>query len=170
MIDEIEKSPTGLILFIDEIHMLMAGAGGAGIGAADILKPALARGTLRIMGATTLSEFKKHIEKDAAFERRFQTVLVNEPSVPETISILRGLKDRYELHHAVVILDTAIVAAATLAHRYLTSRKLPDSAIDLLDEASAAINVARQSQPEEVDRLERQKLQRTSSCLRVDLS
>lgn len=107
----------------------------------NILKPALARGKLRVIGATTLNEYRKYIEKDAAFERRFQQVLVNEPTVPETISILRGIKEKYATHHGVQILDSALVSAATLAHRYLTSRKLPDAAIDLLDEAAAACQV-----------------------------
>ncbi|KAK4702684.1 ATP-dependent Clp protease ATP-binding subunit ClpB, partial [Phenoliferia sp. Uapishka_3] len=159
VLDECEKSDGGIILFIDEIHTIMAGNGGSGVDAANLLKPALARGKLRCLGATTLAEYRKHIEKDAAFERRFQQVMVNEPTVPETISILRGIKDKYEVHHGVQILDSALVSAATLAHRYLTSRKLPDSAIDLVDEASAAVRVTRDSQPEEVDRLERAKLQ-----------
>ncbi|GAA5854686.1 hypothetical protein JCM3766R1_005608 [Sporobolomyces carnicolor] len=162
VIEECEKAGEdgpGVILFIDEIHTVMAGQGGTGIGAGDLLKPALARGKLRTIGATTLNEYRQHIEKDAAFERRFQQVLVNEPSVPEAISILRGIKERYEVHHGVTILDSALVAAATLAHRYLTSRKLPDSAIDCLDEAASAVRIARESQPEEIDQLERQKLQ-----------
>ncbi|CEQ38850.1 SPOSA6832_00325 [Sporobolomyces salmonicolor] len=159
VLDEVEKSETGVILFIDEMHTLMAGQGGTGVGAGDLLKPALARGRLRCIGATTLNEYRQHIEKDAAFERRFQQVLVNEPSVPETISILRGIKERYEVHHGVTILDSALVAAATLAHRYLTSRKLPDAAIDCVDEACSAVRIARESRPEEIDNLERQKLQ-----------
>lgn len=162
VLEECEKAGEdgpGVILFIDEIHTVMAGQGGTGIGAGDLLKPALARGKLRTIGATTLNEYRQHIEKDAAFERRFQQVIVNEPSVPEAISILRGIKERYEVHHGVTILDSALVAAATLAHRYLTSRKLPDSAIDCLDEAASAVRIARESQPEEIDQLERQKLQ-----------
>ncbi|GAA5947073.1 hypothetical protein JCM3765_002140 [Sporobolomyces pararoseus] len=162
VLEECEKAGEdgpGVILFIDEIHTCMAGTGGSGIGAGDLLKPALARGKLRTIGATTLNEYRQHIEKDAAFERRFQQVIVNEPSVPEAISILRGIKERYEVHHGVTILDSALVAAATLAHRYLTSRKLPDSAIDCLDEAASAVRIARESQPEEIDQLERQKLQ-----------
>ncbi|GAA5922509.1 ATP-dependent Clp protease ATP-binding subunit [Sporobolomyces koalae] len=162
VLEECEKAGEdgpGVILFIDEIHTVMAGQGGTGIGAGDLLKPALARGKLRTIGATTLNEYRQHIEKDAAFERRFQQVLVNEPSVPEAISILRGIKERYEVHHGVTILDSALVAAATLAHRYLTSRKLPDSAIDCIDEACSAVRIARESQPEEIDQLERQKLQ-----------
>ena len=160
MLDEIEKSETQVILFIDEMHTLMAGKDGSGgVDAGNLLKPALARGKLRCIGATTLAEYRQYIEKDAALERRFQQVMVNEPSVPETISILRGIREKYEVHHGVQILDGALITAATLAHRYLTSRKLPDSAIDLVDEAAAAVRVARDSQPEEIDRLERAKLQ-----------
>ena len=135
------------------------GAGSTGEGgmdAANLLKPMLARGKLHCIGATTLGEYRKYIEKDAAFERRFQQIIVKEPSVPDTISILRGLKEKYEVHHGVTISDGALVSAATLAARYLTSRRLPDSAIDLVDEASAAVRVARDSQPEELDSLERQ--------------
>jgi ATP-dependent Clp protease ATP-binding subunit ClpB len=130
-----------------------------GMDAANLLKPLLARGKLRCIGATTLGEYRNYIEKDSAFERRFQTVTINEPSVPETISILRGIKDKYEVHHGVTILDSALVSAATLAHRYLTSRKLPDSAIDLVDEAASAVRIARDSSPEQIDQLERHKLQ-----------
>ncbi|BGP12457.1 hypothetical protein JCM10213_006977 [Rhodosporidiobolus nylandii] len=161
VIDECENSTTPVILFVDEVHLLMAGQGssGGGLDAANMLKPAMARGKIRLIAATTLNEYRQHIEKDAAFERRMQQVLVNEPSVPETISILRGIKEKYEVHHGVTILDSALVASATLAHRYLTSRKLPDAAIDCLDEACSAVRIARESQPEEVDQLERQKLQ-----------
>ena len=145
-----------IILFIDEIHTLVgAGAAEGAIDAASILKPKLARGELQTIGATTLDEYRKYIEKDAAFERRFQQVLVKEPSIPETVSILRGLKEKYEVHHGVNIADSAIVAAANLAARYLTSRRLPDSAVDLIDEAAAAVRVARESQPEIIDSLER---------------
>ncbi|ORY73419.1 P-loop containing nucleoside triphosphate hydrolase protein [Leucosporidium creatinivorum] len=159
VLDECEKSETGIILFIDEMHTLMAGQGGQGVDAANLLKPALARGKLRCIGATTLAEYRKYIEKDAAFERRFQQVMINEPTVPETISILRGIKEKYEVHHGCTILDASLVSAAQLAHRYLTSRKLPDSAIDLVDEAASGVAVARDSLPEEVDKLERAKLQ-----------
>jgi ATP-dependent Clp protease ATP-binding subunit ClpB len=157
VLKEIEDSKEMIVLFVDEMHLLM-GAGSAGEGgmdAANLLKPMLARGQLHCIGATTLAEYRKYIEKDAAFERRFQQVLVKEPSVPETISILRGLKERYEVHHGVNIADSAIVSAATLAARYLTSRRLPDSAVDLIDEAAAAVRVARESQPEILDSLER---------------
>ncbi|KFY06823.1 hypothetical protein V492_07714 [Pseudogymnoascus sp. VKM F-4246] len=157
VLKEIEDSKEMIVLFVDEMHLLMgAGASGeGGMDAANLLKPMLARGQLHCIGATTLSEYRKYIEKDAAFERRFQQVIVKEPSIPETISILRGLKERYETHHGVVIADAAIVSAATLAARYLTARRLPDSAVDLIDEAAAAVRVARESQPEIIDSLER---------------
>ncbi|KAF2735638.1 heat shock protein [Polyplosphaeria fusca] len=157
VLKEIEESKDMIVLFVDEIHLLM-GAGSSGEGgmdAANLLKPMLARGQLHCIGATTLAEYRKYIEKDAAFERRFQQVLVKEPSIPETVSILRGLKERYETHHGVTILDAAIVSAATLAARYLTQRRLPDSAVDLIDEAAAAVRVTRESQPEAIDNLER---------------
>ena len=157
VLKEIEDSKEMIVLFVDEMHLLM-GAGTSGEGgmdAANLLKPMLARGQLHCIGATTLAEYRKYIEKDQAFERRFQQVLVKEPSIPETISILRGLKEKYEVHHGVNILDGAIVAAATLAARYLTARRLPDSAVDLIDEAAAAVRVTRDSQPEAIDTLER---------------
>ncbi|KAI2630914.1 heat shock protein [Hypoxylon sp. NC1633] len=157
VLKEISESKEMIVLFVDEIHLLMgAGASGeGGMDAANLLKPMLARGQLHCIGATTLAEYRKYIEKDAAFERRFQQVIVKEPSIPETISILRGLKEKYEVHHGVSIADAAIVAAANLAGRYLTSRRLPDSAVDLVDEAAAAVRVARESQPEIIDSLER---------------
>lgn len=157
VLKEIQESKDMIVLFVDEIHLLM-GAGSSGEGgmdAANLLKPMLARGQLHCIGATTLAEYRKYIEKDAAFERRFQQVIVKEPSIPETVSILRGLKEKYEVHHGVSIADSAIVAAANLAARYLTSRRLPDSAVDLIDEAAAAVRVARESQPEIIDSLER---------------
>ncbi|KAF4817034.1 Heat shock protein hsp98 [Colletotrichum siamense] len=157
VLKEIEDSKEMIVLFVDEIHLLM-GAGSSGEGgmdAANLLKPMLARGQLHCIGATTLAEYRKYVEKDAAFERRFQQVLVKEPTIGETISILRGLKERYDRHHRVTILDNALVAACNLAGRYLTSRRLPDSAIDLVDEAAAAVRVARESQPEIIDSLER---------------
>ncbi|KAK8056605.1 hypothetical protein PG993_001832 [Apiospora rasikravindrae] len=157
VLKEISESKEMIVLFVDEIHLLM-GAGSSGEGgmdAANLLKPMLARGQLHCIGATTLAEYRKYIEKDAAFERRFQQVIVKEPSIPETISILRGLKEKYEVHHGVTIADSAIVASANLAARYLTSRRLPDSAVDLVDEAAAAVRVARESQPEVIDSLER---------------
>ena len=161
VLKEIAESKEMIILFIDEIHLLMgAGASGeGGMDAANLLKPMLARGQLHCIGATTLAEYRKYIEKDAAFERRFQQVIVKEPSIPETVSILRGLKERYDRHHRVTILDSALVASANLAARYLTSRRLPDSAIDLVDEAAAAVRVARESQPEIIDSLERKHRQ-----------
>ena len=158
MLKEIEESSQPVVLFVDEIHLLMgAGATGeGGMDAANLLKPMLAREKLRCLGATTLGEYRKYIEKDAAFERRLQKVLVQEPTVSETISILRGLKEKYEVHHGGVrILDAAIVTAATLAERYLTARRLPDSAFDLIDEAAAAARVARESEPEALNNLER---------------
>jgi ATP-dependent Clp protease ATP-binding subunit ClpB len=157
VLKEIEDSREMVVLFVDEIHLLM-GAGSSGEGgmdAANLLKPMLARGQLHCIGATTLAEYRKYIEKDAAFERRFQQVLVKEPTLSETVSILRGLKEKYEVHHGVTILDGAIVAAANLATRYLTQRRLPDSAVDLIDEAAAAVRVARESQPEVLDSMER---------------
>lgn len=161
VLKEIEDSKDMIVLFVDEIHLLM-GAGSSGEGgmdAANLLKPMLARGQLHCIGATTLGEYRKYIEKDQAFERRFQQVLVKEPSLGETISILRGLKEKYEVHHGVNILDGAIVAAATLASRYLTARRLPDSAVDLIDEAAAAVRVTRESEPEALDTLERKARQ-----------
>ncbi len=157
VLKEIEQTKEMIVLFVDEIHLLM-GAGSSGEGgmdAANLLKPMLARGQLHCIGATTLAEYRKYIEKDSAFERRFQQVLVKEPSLPETVSILRGLKEKFEVHHGVKILDSAIVAAATLAARYLTQRRLPDSAVDLIDEAAAAVHVTRESQPEALDAMER---------------
>ena len=158
VLKEIEQTKEMIVLFVDEIHLLMgAGASGeGGMDAANLLKPMLARGQLHCIGATTLNEYRKYIEKDSAFERRFQQVLVKEPTVPETVSILRGLKEKFEVHHGVKILDSAIVAAATLAARYLTQRRLPDSAVDLIDEAAAAVHVTRESQPEALDTMERQ--------------
>lgn len=152
---------TGIILFIDELHLIMAGQGGdsSGMDAANLLKPVLARGKLRCIGATTLGEYRRYIEKDAALERRFAQVVVNEPSVPETISILRGIREKYEVYHGVRILDGALIQAATLAHRYLTARRLPDSAIDLVDEACASLRVTRETSPEAIDKLERRKLE-----------
>lgn len=161
VLKEIEDSQEMIVLFVDEMHLLMgAGASGdGGMDAANLLKPMLARGQLHCIGATTLGEYRKHIEKDQAFERRFQQVLVKEPTIPETVSILRGLKEKYEVHHGVTILDGAIISAATLAARYLTQRRLPDSAVDLIDEAAAAVRVTRESQPEALDNLDRRKRQ-----------
>src|SRR6202162_1634312 len=157
VLKEIEGSNGQVILFIDELHTLVgAGAAEGAIDAANLLKPALARGELRAIGATTLDEYRKHIEKDAALERRFQPVMVGEPTVEDTISILRGLRERYEVHHGVRIKDSAIVAAAVLSHRYITDRFLPDKAIDLIDEAAARLRTEIDSMPAELDELERQ--------------
>src|SRR6202166_3099756 len=155
VLKEIESSDGQVILFIDELHTLVgAGAAEGAIDAANLLKPALARGELRAIGATTLDEYRKHIEKDAALERRFQPVMVSEPNVEDTISILRGLRERYEVHHGVRIKDAAIVAAATLSHRYISDRFLPDKAIDLVDEAAASIRIQIDSLPTDIDQLE----------------
>src|SRR5262249_49341973 len=149
-----------IILFLDEIHMVLgAGKTEGAMDAGNLMKPALSRGQLRCIGATTLNEYRKYIEKDAAFERRFQQVLVSEPDVQTTISILRGLKERYETHHGVRITDAALTAAAQLSHRYITNRFLPDKAIDLIDEACASTRVQLDSQPEVIDHLERLQLQ-----------
>ena len=160
VLKEIEKAEGQIILFIDELHTLVgAGASEGAIDASNMLKPTLARGTLRAVGATTLNEYQKYIEKDKALERRFQQVYVGEPSVEDTIAILRGLKERYEVHHGVRIKDAAIVAAATLSNRYITDRFLPDKAIDLIDEAASRIRIEIDSLPQEIDVLEREILQ-----------
>ncbi len=160
VIDEIQKSQGQIILFIDELHTVVGlGAQEGSTDAGNLLKPMLARGEIRTLGATTINEYRKYIEKDPALERRFQPVLVDEPSVENTISILRGLKEKYEVHHGVRIKDSALVAAATLSDRYITDRFLPDKAIDLIDEAASSIRIEIDSMPEELDKLERQKLQ-----------
>ncbi|NTU96263.1 MAG: AAA family ATPase [Chlorobiaceae bacterium] len=157
VVKEVQSSDGEVILFIDEIHLLVgAGSAEGSMDAANILKPALARGELRCIGATTLDEYRKHIEKDAALERRFQTVLVDQPSVEDTVSILRGLKEKYEIHHGVRIKDAALVAAAELSNRYIADRFLPDKAIDLIDEASSRLRLEIDSSPEELDRLNRE--------------
>src|SRR5438874_11064703 len=156
VLKEIEDSQGKIVLFIDELHTLVgAGAAEGAIDASNMLKPALARGELRAIGATTLAEYRKYIEKDAALERRFQQVYVGEPTVEDTIAILRGLKEKYETHHKVRIKDAAIVAAATLSHRYITDRFLPDKAIDLVDEAASRLRIEIDSLPVEIDDLER---------------
>ena len=154
---EVTSSDGGIILFIDEMHTLVgAGKADGAMDASNLLKPALARGELHCIGATTLDEYKKHVEKDAALARRFQPVFVSEPTVEDTISILRGLKDKYEQHHGVRIADSAIVAAATLSNRYITDRFLPDKAIDLVDEAAARLKMQVDSKPEELDTIDRE--------------
>jgi ATP-dependent Clp protease ATP-binding subunit ClpB len=160
VLNDLAKQEGQIILFIDELHtMVGAGKAEGAMDAGNMLKPALARGELHCVGATTLDEYRKYIEKDAALERRFQKVLVDEPSVEDTIAILRGLKERYEVHHGVEITDPAIVAAATLSHRYIADRQLPDKAIDLIDEAASRIRMEIDSKPEEMDRLERRVIQ-----------
>jgi len=160
VLKEVESSGGTIVLFIDELHTLVgAGSAEGAIDAANMLKPALARGELRAIGATTLDEYRKHIEKDAALERRFQPVLVSEPSVESTIAILRGIKERYEVHHGIRIQDAALIAAATLSHRYISDRFLPDKAIDLVDEAASRVKMEIDSMPFEIDQLERRLIQ-----------
>ncbi|MDF2184476.1 ATP-dependent chaperone ClpB [Grimontia hollisae] len=160
VLNELAKEEGNVILFIDEIHtMVGAGKAEGAMDAGNMLKPALARGELHCVGATTLDEYRQYVEKDAALERRFQKVLVDEPTVEDTVAILRGLKERYELHHAVEITDPAIVAAASLSHRYISDRQLPDKAIDLIDEAASSIRMQIDSKPEQLDRLERRLIQ-----------
>ena len=160
VLKEVEASDGEIILFIDELHTVVgAGATEGSMDAGNLLKPMLARGVLRTVGATTINEYRKYIEKDAALERRFQPVMVDEPSVEDTISILRGLKERYEVHHGIRIKDSALVAAAKLSDRYITDRFLPDKAIDLIDEAASALRIDIDSMPEEIDSLVRQKMQ-----------
>ncbi len=161
LLKDVSDAAGSVILFIDELHTVV-GAGAAGEGAQDaanMLKPALARGELRCIGATTLDEYRKHVEKDAALERRFQTIFVGEPTVEDTITILRGLKERYEVHHGVRISDDALVAAATLSHRYISGRFLPDKAIDLVDEAASKLRLETDSMPQDIDRVERRIMQ-----------
>ena len=160
VLNDLAKQEGQIVLFIDELHtMVGAGKAEGSMDAGNMLKPALARGELHCVGATTLDEYRKYVEKDAALERRFQKVLVDEPTVEDTIAILRGLKERYEVHHGVEITDPAIVAAATLSHRYISDRQLPDKAIDLVDEAASRIRIEIDSKPEEMDRLERRIIQ-----------
>src|ERR1700754_5077195 len=160
VLQEVTSSSGGIILFIDEMHTLVgAGKADGAMDASNLLKPALARGELHCIGATTLDEYKKHVEKDPALQRRFQPVFVGEPTVEDTISILRGLKEKYELHHGVRITDGAIVSAATLSNRYITDRFLPDKAIDLVDEAASRLRMEVDSKPEEVDELDRRIIQ-----------
>ena len=160
VLKEVTSSEGEIILFIDELHTVVgAGAGEGAMDAGNLLKPMLARGELHCIGATTLDEYRKHIEKDAALERRFQPVLVDQPSVEDTISILRGLKEKYELHHGVRIKDSALVAAAVLSNRYISDRFLPDKAIDLVDEAAAKLRTEIDSMPTELDEILRRVMQ-----------
>ena len=160
VLTEVTEAAGEVILFIDEMHTLVgAGKADGAMDASNLLKPALARGELHCVGATTLEEYRKYVEKDAALARRFQPVIVQEPTVEDTVSILRGIKEKYELHHGVRISDTALVAAATLSHRYITDRFLPDKAIDLMDEAASRLRMEVDSKPEELDALDRQILQ-----------
>jgi ATP-dependent Clp protease ATP-binding subunit ClpB len=160
VLNEVTGAAGKVILFIDEMHTLVgAGKSDGAMDASNLLKPARARGELHCIGATTLDEYRKHIEKDAALARRFQPVFISEPTVEDTISILRGLKEKYELHHGVRITDSAIVAAATLSNRYITDRFLPDKAIDLIDEASARLKMEIDSKPEELDAIDRDLMQ-----------
>ena len=160
VLNDLSKQEGRIVLFIDELHTLVgAGAAEGAMDAGNMLKPALARGELHCVGATTLDEYRQNIEKDAALERRFQRVLVDEPSVDDTVAILRGLKERYEVHHGVDITDPAIIAAATLSHRYISDRQLPDKAIDLVDESASRIRMEIDSKPEPMDRLERRLVQ-----------
>ncbi|HGG65898.1 MAG TPA: AAA family ATPase, partial [Rhodobacteraceae bacterium] len=161
VLNEVTSAAGEIILFIDEMHTLIgAGKGDGAMDASNLLKPALARGELHCVGATTLDEYRKHVEKDAALARRFQPVMVEEPTVEDTISILRGIKEKYELHHGVRISDAALVAAATLSHRYITDRFLPDKAIDLMDEAASRLRMEVDSKPEELDALDREIMQK----------
>ena len=160
VLKEIQEADGQVILFMDELHTIVgAGAAEGAVDAANLLKPMLARGELRAVGATTLDEYKKHVEKDAALERRFQPITVGEPSVEDTIAILRGLKERYEAHHGVTITDDALVAAAMLSHRYIADRFLPDKAIDLVDEAASRVSIELSSVPTEIDEVHRRILQ-----------
>src|SRR5690606_16357778 len=160
VLDEVKGAEGQIILFIDEMHTLIgAGASEGSMDASNLLKPALSRGELHCIGATTLDEYQKYVEKDAALQRRFQPVYVDEPTVEDTISILRGLKEQYELHHGVRITDGALVAAAQLSHRYISDRFLPDKAIDLMDEAASRIRMEVESKPEEIESLDRRIIQ-----------
>ena len=160
VVKELTESEGRYITFIDELHTIVgAGAAEGAVDASNMLKPPLARGELHVVGATTLDEYRKHVEKDPALERRFQPVLVGEPSVADTIAILRGLKEKYEVHHGVRITDNALVAAATLSDRYIGDRFLPDKAIDLVDEAASRLRIEIDSLPQEIDEVERRIVQ-----------
>jgi ATP-dependent Clp protease ATP-binding subunit ClpB len=165
VLDEVKQANGQMLLFVDEIHLVLgAGKADGAMDAANLLKPMLARGELRMIGATTLDEYRQHIEKDAAFERRFQQVRVDEPDLNATISMLRGLRERYERHHGVRITDGAIVAAAQMSDRYITNRFNPDKSIDLIDEAAARKRTILDSRPERIDQLERQIMQLEIEC------
>ena len=169
VLDEVRAGEGQIVLFIDEMHTLIgAGKGEGAMDASNLLKPALARGELHCIGATTLDEYRKHVEKDAALQRRFQPVFIGEPTVEDSISILRGLKEKYELHHGVRITDAALVAAATLSHRYIADRFLPDKAIDLMDEAASRIRMEVESKPEEIETLDRRIIQMKIECLALE--
>ena len=170
VLDEVKKSNGDIIMFIDEIHMIVGTGSDNAMDVSNILKPMLARGEIHVVGATTLNEYRKYIEKDGALERRFQKIQVSEPTVMDTITILRGLKERFEIHHGVTIKDQAIVAAATLSNRYITDRYLPDKAIDLVDEACATIRVQMDSVPTELDTLTRKimKLQIEAQAIKKE--
>ncbi|GFP35824.1 ATP-dependent Clp protease ATP-binding subunit ClpB, partial [Candidatus Hakubella thermalkaliphila] len=171
VLKEIADSQGQIILLIDELHTIVgAGAAEGAVDASNMLKPMLARGELRCIGATTLDEYRKHVEKDAALERRFQPILVREPSVEDTIAILRGLKEKYEVHHGVRIQDSALVAAAILSDRYISDRFLPDKAIDLIDEAASRLRIEIDSLPTEIDQVERriQQLEIERQALRKE--
>jgi ATP-dependent Clp protease ATP-binding subunit ClpB len=169
VLDEVRGAEGHIVLFIDEMHTLIgAGKGEGAMDASNLLKPALARGELHCIGATTLDEYRKHVEKDAALQRRFQPVFIGEPTVEDSISILRGLKEKYELHHGVRITDAALVAAATLSHRYISDRFLPDKAIDLMDEAASRIRMEVESKPEEIETLDRKIIQMKIECLALE--
>jgi ATP-dependent Clp protease ATP-binding subunit ClpB len=169
VLDEVRGAEGQIVLFIDEMHTLIgAGKGEGAMDASNLLKPALARGELHCIGATTLDEYRKHVEKDAALQRRFQPVFIGEPTVEDSISILRGLKEKYELHHGVRITDGALVAAATLSHRYISDRFLPDKAIDLMDEAASRLRMEVESKPEKIETLDRKIIQMKIECLALE--
>ena len=158
-INAVKKENGNIIVFIDEIHMIV-GAGGQGqMDVANIVKPELAAGTLKVVGATTLNEYQKYVEKDSALERRFQQVIISEPSIEDTVTILRGIKDKYEVHHGLSIRDSAIIAASVLSDRYISDRFLPDKAVDLMDEAASKLNIEMNSLPESIDKEKRKLLQ-----------